>query len=100
VASLGDCAQPHRHFLDVIRNGAQQNEKPNEVEAILRPGYRIGSDAPRIVVGNHHNNAWTRDHQKQFDGLPLPLVSVIKPRKNVHNDLLKVESSRVASSLC
>ena len=37
VAALGDRAQPHGHLLDVVGHGHQDDEDPEQVEAVLAP---------------------------------------------------------------
>jgi hypothetical protein len=70
VTALGDRAEPHRHFLHVIGDGNQNQQEPDQVEAVFRAGRRIGGNAACVVVGHHHDNAGTGKDQIELDRFP------------------------------
>ena len=61
--------EPHRHFLDVIGHRPEDDEKPDQLNLVLRAGRRVGGDAAGVVVGDHHDDARPRYRQKKPDCL-------------------------------
>ena len=78
VAALGDRAQPHRHFLDEIGHGTQDDEEPQEAIAVPGARCRVRRDAARVVVGNHDDDARARHGQEDGEPFPPSAEDIIK----------------------
>ena len=57
-------AQPHRHFLDVVGHGHENDERPEQIEPGLGPRFSVGRDPPGVVVGHHRDDARADDRQE------------------------------------
>src|SRR5208282_5836721 len=58
VASLRDCTEAHRHFLNIVRHRDQDNKCPEQTEPALRTSLRISGDTARVVISDHTDNTW------------------------------------------
>jgi hypothetical protein len=68
---------PNRHFLDVIGHRSEDHEEPDQVIFVFGAGRRIGGDAARVVVGDHHHDARPGEHEIEADRLepaPQPVI--------------------------
>ncbi len=69
VAPLGNSAEPYGHLLDVVRHGHEYEEDPEQIEAVLRTGDRVGGYAARIVVCYHGDDAWSQNDKEKEQSL-------------------------------
>ena len=84
VTPLGDGAEPHGHLLNVVGDRDQNEQKPDQVVAVLGAGRRVGGDAARVVVGDHDDDARSGDDQVESDRLPSLAQGIIESRKKIH----------------
>ena len=97
VSALGDGTEAHGHLLDVVGDGDEDQQEPDQVVAVLGAGGRVGRDAARVVVRDHDNDAGTGEDQvksSRFPGLPQPIVEF---RKIVHIRALSLHPVRRGS---
>ena len=84
MTALGDGAEAHGHLLDVVGDGDEQQQEPDEVVAVLRAGGRVRGDPAGVVVRNHDDDARPGDNQVQADRLPRLAQGIVELREKIH----------------
>src|SRR4029077_10817528 len=85
-ATLGDGAQAYGHLLDVVGDGDEEQQEPDQVVAVLRPGSRVGRDAARIVIRHHDDDARAGENEIESNHLPGLAKDIVELRKEIHVD--------------
>ena len=57
------------HLLNVVSHRAEQDQEPQQMEAVLGAGGGVGRDAASAVVGDHDDDARAGDDAEQLDPL-------------------------------
>jgi len=68
VAFAGGDAEARDHLLHEVADGEEEDEDPEEVEAVLASGLHVGGDGSGVVVGFHDDEAGTEDDEEAEDG--------------------------------
>jgi hypothetical protein len=69
MPALRYCTKPNSHFLADVSHWPQKDFDPDEAEEEKGAGNGVCCDSARVVVGNHHYDAWSsynREDGKHF----------------------------------
>src|SRR5205807_3455137 len=83
-ATLGDRAQAYGHLLDVVGDRDEDQQEPDQVVTVLRPGSGVGCDAARIVIRHHDDDARTGEYQVESKRLPGLSKEIVDLGKEIH----------------
>src|SRR5438874_8675629 len=84
VATLGNGAQAYGHLLDVVGDRYEDQQEPDQVVTVLRPGSGVGCDAARIVIRHHDDDARTGENQIESNRLPGLPKEIVELREEIH----------------
>jgi len=68
MPAFGDRPKPYAHFLNNVSRWAEEYHEPYETVAVAGTSNSISSNTASIIIGNHHDNAWSRNYQEQSEG--------------------------------